>query len=67
MNAPATTADARNRTFTAFELALIAISIVVGVWLATSVGDLVTALWMVLFVAVGVVFVSLGRHPSAER
>lgn len=56
-----------NRSFTTLGVGLILVSIVVAWWLATSVGDLVTALWMVLFVAVGVVFISLGRHPDAER
>lgn len=67
MNATGSATEAPNRSYTVVGLALIVVSIVVGVWLATSVGDLVTALWMVLFVLVGVVFVSLGRHPSAER
>lgn len=67
MNATGSATETPNRSFTVLGLALIVVSIVVGVWLATSVGDLVTALWMVLFVLVGAVFVSLGRHPSAER
>lgn len=54
-----------NRSMSVFGAGLIVISIVIGWWLAAIVGDLVTALWMVLFVAVGVVFLSLGRHPDA--
>lgn len=69
MNAARSTdaVPATNRSFTTMGVGLILASILVAWWLATSVGDLVTALWMVLFVAVGVVFISLGRHPDAER
>lgn len=67
MNASQTqSATASNRSFTTFGIALIVASIVVGWWLAASVGDIVTALWMVLFIAVGIVFISLGRHPDAD-
>ena len=61
----AQSATSSNRSFTTFGIALIVAAIVVGVWLATSVGDIVTALWMVLFVAVGIIFISIGRHPDA--
>ena len=68
MNHSSVTTDAAdtNRSLSAFGAALIVLSIVVGWWLAAIVGDLVTALWMVLFVLVGVIFISLGRHPDAE-
>lgn len=66
MNATGSAIDAQNRSYTVIGVALIVVAIVTAVWLATSVGDLVTALWMVLFVVVGLVFVSLGRHPLAE-
>lgn len=68
MNHSSVTTDAAdtNRSLSAFGVALIVLSIVIGWWLAAIVGDLVTALWMVLFVVVGVIFISLGRHPDAE-
>lgn len=67
MNASHTqSATKSNRSFTTFGIALIVAALVVGWWLATSVGDIVTALWMVLFVAVGIIFISLGRHPDAD-
>ncbi|MGM0398141.1 MAG: hypothetical protein ACQEQY_04035 [Halobacteriota archaeon] len=56
-----------NRSYTIMGVTLILASLVVGWWLATSVGYLATALWMVLYGAVGVIFISLGRHPDAER
>ncbi|MFW6003080.1 MAG: hypothetical protein ACOCPT_01505 [Halanaeroarchaeum sp.] len=55
-----------NRSYTIMGVTIILASLVVGWWLATRVGDQVTALWMVLFVVIGLVFISLGRHPNAE-
>ncbi|MFB6125185.1 MAG: hypothetical protein ABEJ59_04420 [Halanaeroarchaeum sp.] len=55
-----------NRRLTTFGVLLILVSLVTAWWLVTSVGDLVTALWMALFVLTGLVFISLGRHPDAE-
>lgn len=62
------TAPARpNNRLTVFGALLVVASILVAWWLVVAVGDLVTALWMVLFVVTGLLFVSIGRHPSAEQ
>jgi len=55
-----------NNRLTVFGALLIVVSIVVAWWLVVDIGDLVTALWMALFVVTGLVFISIGRHPSAE-
>ncbi|MFW5919992.1 MAG: hypothetical protein ACOCSF_07360 [Halanaeroarchaeum sp.] len=67
MNHPSVTTEPAesNRSLSIFGATLIVASFVIAWWLAASVGDLVTALWMVLFVVVGVIFISLGRHPDA--
>ncbi|MFB6093809.1 MAG: hypothetical protein ABEJ77_02580 [Halanaeroarchaeum sp.] len=61
-----TTRDAgeTNRGLRNAGVLIVVASIAMAWWLATSVGDLVTAAWMMLFLAVGVTFISLARHPD---
>lgn len=60
----ADTVPERNRTLTMTGVGIIALSIGMAVWLATAIGDFVTAAWMALFVLVGLVFISLGRNAG---
>ncbi|MFB6069420.1 MAG: hypothetical protein ABEJ76_00230 [Halanaeroarchaeum sp.] len=60
------TSAGTNRRLTTLGVLMILAAVVIAWWLVVAVGDLVTAIWMVLFVVTGLVFVSIGRHPSAE-
>ncbi|MFB6081594.1 MAG: hypothetical protein ABEJ67_02115 [Halanaeroarchaeum sp.] len=58
--------SATDRRLTTFGVLLVVVSLLVAGWLWAVVGDVVTALWMVLFVVSGVVFVGIGRRPSPQ-
>ena len=56
-----------NRTLSVLGAATIVVSLVVALWLATSVGAVFTAVEMSLFVVLGLILIALGRSPDAER
>ena len=60
------TTSTTNRNMTIFGWIVIATSVVMAWWLVAIVGDLATAIWMVLVAATGVAFIAIGKRPTAE-